>query len=228
MVIALKESVDLVELRGLQIRNLADCRPVIWMIRWKERAEHRHRREAVGTILVVLPALVQHDVPLIREFRLRQRGQKKSHPVRFHPERELERAGGYDFPTKLPLQTHDASSFDEAFVAKFDPGQTGSNSLIYSTILGNTYYGYGKSIAAYTDSSGNYRVFLPSLRTNASGPSWASGPTPGTSVPMSQFFVATPSSTAAQINAALAQGCNLFFTPGVYSIDQTLNVTGRA
>jgi len=76
----------------------------------------------------------------------------------------------------------------------------------------------------YVDSSGNYRVFLPSLRTNASGPSWNGGPTPGTSQPMSQFFVARPSNTAAQINAALAQGCNLFFTPGVYNIDQTINV----
>jgi hypothetical protein len=77
----------------------------------------------------------------------------------------------------------------------------------------------------YVDSSGNYNVFAPSLRTSASGPSWASGPTPGTSIPMSQFFVATPSNTAAQINAALASGCNLLFTPGVYNIDQTLNVT---
>jgi F5/8 type C domain len=77
----------------------------------------------------------------------------------------------------------------------------------------------------YIDSSGNYHVFLPSLRTNASGASWAGGPTPGTSLPMSQFFVATPSDTAAQINSALAEGCNLFFTPGVYNINQTLNVT---
>jgi riboflavin synthase alpha subunit len=78
----------------------------------------------------------------------------------------------------------------------------------------------------YVDSSGNYNVFEPSLRTNASGPSWSgSSNTPGTSVPMSQFFVATPSNTAAQINAALAQGCNLLFTPGVYSINQTINVT---
>jgi hypothetical protein len=77
----------------------------------------------------------------------------------------------------------------------------------------------------YVDSSGNYHVFEPSLRTNASGPSWANGPTPGTSVPMSQFFVVTPSNTAAQMNAALAQGCSLFFTPGVYNINQTINVT---
>jgi hypothetical protein len=77
----------------------------------------------------------------------------------------------------------------------------------------------------YVDSAGNYHVFTPSLRTNSSGASWANGPTPGTSLPMSQFFVATPSNTAAQMNAALAQGCSLFFTPGVYNIDQTLNIT---
>jgi F5/8 type C domain/Putative Ig domain len=77
----------------------------------------------------------------------------------------------------------------------------------------------------FVDTSGNYHVFEPSLRTNASGPSWNSGPTQGTSVPMSQFFVVTPSNTAAQMNAALAQGCSLFFTPGVYNIDQTLHVT---
>ena len=78
----------------------------------------------------------------------------------------------------------------------------------------------------YVDSSGNYNVFEPSLRTNAVGPSWSpTSNTPGTSVPMSTFFVATPSDTAAQINSALTEGCNLLFTPGVYSINQTLNVT---
>ncbi|MET7997521.1 hypothetical protein ABZU76_42240 [Amycolatopsis sp. NPDC005232] len=71
----------------------------------------------------------------------------------------------------------------------------------------------------------NYRVFLPALRTNASGPSWAAGSTPGTSLPMSQFRVVKPGDTAASINSSLAAGCNLFFTPGVYHLDQTLNVT---
>ena len=77
----------------------------------------------------------------------------------------------------------------------------------------------------YVDGSGNYRVFLPSLRTNSSGPSWASGSTPGTSQPMDQFYVVKAGDTAATINAALAQGCNLFVTPGVYHLSQTLNVT---
>ncbi|WP_409464682.1 hypothetical protein [Amycolatopsis sp. GA6-003] len=77
----------------------------------------------------------------------------------------------------------------------------------------------------YVDEGGDYRVFLPSLRTNASGPSWANGGTPGESVPMSQFRVVKPGDTAASINSSLDSGCNLFFTPGTYHLDQTLNVT---
>jgi hypothetical protein len=76
----------------------------------------------------------------------------------------------------------------------------------------------------YIDGAGRYRVFLPSLRTNASGPSWASGSTPGTSLPMSQFYVVKAGDTASTINAALNSGCNLFFTPGIYNINQTLNI----
>jgi len=77
----------------------------------------------------------------------------------------------------------------------------------------------------YVDGSGKYRVFLPSSRTNASGPSWANGGTPGSSLPMSQFYVVKAGDTASSINNALSQGCNLFFTPGVYHLNQTLNVT---
>ncbi len=77
----------------------------------------------------------------------------------------------------------------------------------------------------YIDSTGKYRVFVPSLRTNSSGASWNVGsPTPGTSLPMSQFYVAKPGVTGATLNAALAAGLNLFFTPGVYSIEQPINI----
>jgi len=74
----------------------------------------------------------------------------------------------------------------------------------------------------YVDGSGAYRVFVPSLRTNASGSSWPN--TPGSSLPMTQFYVVTPGATATTINNALNQNCNLFFTPGVYHLNQTLNV----
>jgi hypothetical protein len=77
----------------------------------------------------------------------------------------------------------------------------------------------------YLDSSGNYEVFVPALRTNVQGTSWGSGSEAGTSLPISQFYIATPSDTAETINSALAQGKNLLFTPGIYNIDNTINVT---
>ncbi|WP_307561897.1 discoidin domain-containing protein [Streptosporangium lutulentum] len=76
----------------------------------------------------------------------------------------------------------------------------------------------------YADASG-YRVFVPSKRTDARGVSWANGSTPGTSIPLSQFYVAKPGDTAATINAALAQGLHLLLTPGIYNINQPINVT---
>jgi uncharacterized protein involved in high-affinity Fe2+ transport len=78
----------------------------------------------------------------------------------------------------------------------------------------------------YTDSSGNYNVFVPSVETNSSGPSWANGNTPGTSLSVNNtFYIVNSSSTITTINAALAAGENLLFTPGVYSYASTINVT---
>ncbi len=77
----------------------------------------------------------------------------------------------------------------------------------------------------YTDASGNYNVFVPSVQTNSSGTTWANGATPGTSIPISKFFVAQPSSSVASINSALASGQNLIFTPGIYNLSQSINVT---
>ena len=70
--------------------------------------------------------------------------------------------------------------------------------------------------------NGAYSVFVPSLQTNTSGTSWPN--TPGTSIPMSQFYVVKAGDTATTINNALNQNCNLFFTPGVYHVNQTINV----
>ena len=76
----------------------------------------------------------------------------------------------------------------------------------------------------YVNSAGDYRVFVPSVRRNSSGTSWGSGPTAGTSIPIEQFFVATPSSGVQAIDNALSRGQNLIFTPGVYDIDKTIKV----
>ncbi|HLV99980.1 MAG TPA: hypothetical protein VKT82_15025 [Ktedonobacterales bacterium] len=77
----------------------------------------------------------------------------------------------------------------------------------------------------YIDSSGNYNVFVPALRTNSAVVSWANGSPAGTSLPISQFYIAQPSDTAATINNALAQGLNLLFTPGVYQLNGAIQIT---
>ncbi|WP_406345673.1 discoidin domain-containing protein [Streptomyces sp. NBC_00648] len=71
----------------------------------------------------------------------------------------------------------------------------------------------------------DYKVFVPAKRTNARDVSWGSGATPGSSVPLSQFYVVKPGATAATINQALAQGLNLLFTPGIYHVDRPIEVT---
>lgn len=77
----------------------------------------------------------------------------------------------------------------------------------------------------YLDGS-NYAVYVPALRTNTAGITWASGQTPGTSIPIDQFHVARAGvDTAATVNAALAQGKNLLFTPGIYGLNDTIRIT---
>lgn len=69
-----------------------------------------------------------------------------------------------------------------------------------------------------------YKVFVPAKRVNARGTSWGNGTPQGTSIPLSQFYVVKPGTSAATMNQALAQGLHLLFTPGVYHVDQTIQV----
>ncbi|WP_326665207.1 discoidin domain-containing protein [Streptomyces sp. NBC_00385] len=69
----------------------------------------------------------------------------------------------------------------------------------------------------------DYKVFVPAKRTNARGVSW-NGTPQGDSIPLSQFYVVKPGASAATINAAVQQGLHLLFTPGIYHVDQTINI----
>jgi hypothetical protein len=77
----------------------------------------------------------------------------------------------------------------------------------------------------YQDASGRMRVFVPSVRHDTSGPSWANGNTPGTSLSLNSFYVVDARSTVRDINEALKDGDNLLFTPGVYQVPSTIQVT---
>ncbi len=77
----------------------------------------------------------------------------------------------------------------------------------------------------YMDSEGHYNVFVPSVQHNTVGTTWAHGATPGLSIPLKRFFIAQPTDSAAKINAALRAGRNLILTPGIYHLDQSIEVT---
>ncbi len=76
-----------------------------------------------------------------------------------------------------------------------------------------------------TDSAGNYSVFVPAVQHNSAGTTWGSGPTPGTAIPISKFFIASPSTPVPAIDVALALGKDLILTPGVYDLKAPIVVT---
>jgi hypothetical protein len=77
----------------------------------------------------------------------------------------------------------------------------------------------------YVDSNGNYNVFVPAVQTNSAGTTWANGPTPGSSIPIKAFFIATPATPILEIELALLFGKNLIFTPGIYDLNFPVVVT---
>jgi hypothetical protein len=76
----------------------------------------------------------------------------------------------------------------------------------------------------YTDTSGNDNVFVPAVQDNSSGPAWSGGSEAGASLPIQDFFVASPSTPVSTINGALAKHRDLLLTPGVYTLSQAIVV----
>jgi hypothetical protein len=76
----------------------------------------------------------------------------------------------------------------------------------------------------YVDGDGNFNVFVPALQKNSAGVTWANGPAAGSSIPISDFYIAKPTDSVAVINLALAFGKNLILTPGVYQLDRPLHI----
>src|SRR6266480_2138594 len=77
----------------------------------------------------------------------------------------------------------------------------------------------------YLDAAENYSVFVPSVQRNSVGTTWAGGATPGSSISIKRFFIAQPTDSAATINNALGSGRDLILTPGIYQLDQSIEVT---
>ncbi|KAK8001041.1 hypothetical protein PG991_013263 [Apiospora marii] len=80
----------------------------------------------------------------------------------------------------------------------------------------------------YIDDGGRYAVFVPSLQRDTQGASWSAGQhTPGKSLDVeAEFHIAqSATSSAASINEALRAGKHILLTPGVYQVDEPLQVT---
>ncbi|MFD9129629.1 adenylyl cyclase [Kitasatospora sp. NPDC059571] len=75
------------------------------------------------------------------------------------------------------------------------------------------------------DAHGSYHVFVPALRRNSTGTTWAAGKAAGHSIPLSEFHVARPGDSARTLNRALAQGRHLLFTPGIHQLSAPLQVS---
>ncbi|KAK9420852.1 putative Glycosyl hydrolase catalytic core-domain-containing protein [Seiridium unicorne] len=78
----------------------------------------------------------------------------------------------------------------------------------------------------YITRDGNYAVFVPALQTTTQGPSWTQGATPGNSISIDDFYIAQPpTANASSINSALKSGKHVLFTPGVFLLDEAIEVT---
>jgi pectate lyase-like protein len=76
----------------------------------------------------------------------------------------------------------------------------------------------------FVDDAGRWNVRVPSAQRESSGTSWADGETPGRTIPITEFLVATPSTPVQQINNHLARGGHLLLTPGVYDVARSIEV----
>jgi hypothetical protein len=79
----------------------------------------------------------------------------------------------------------------------------------------------------FIDSNGNYFVMIPKLETHGTrGITWQDGVTPGVPLPIGRFYLADPEKdTAASINAALKQGKDLLLTPGIYHLENSIQIS---
>ena len=77
----------------------------------------------------------------------------------------------------------------------------------------------------FSDPDGATGVFVPAVQRDTRGATWrASEGTPGKSLALESFFIASPADTAGRINAALATGKNLILTPGVYKLESSIAI----
>jgi len=90
------------------------------------------------------------------------------------------------------------------------------------TIIDKTPLIKEKPYLVFDAAKNQFALNVRTRRRNVAGTDWQ---IVGTNIPISSFYIVKTGDNAASINAALQQGKNLFITPGVYHLNDTLNVT---
>jgi len=115
-------------------------------------------------------------------------------------------------------------NWNEVFMGVDHPF-TGSWPGKHTTVVATTPVVREKPFLTF-DAEAGYQVFVPSLRTDSTGPSWSAGvQSAGSAVAIKEFFIARPGDTAQTINAVLSAGKNVLFTPGIYDLSDSIKVT---
>ncbi|MFB6611430.1 adenylyl cyclase [Agromyces sp. NPDC056379] len=97
------------------------------------------------------------------------------------------------------------------------PTGTGNKTVVDETPINR------ESPFLYLDGD-DYKVFVPKAKADTRGHDWSTDAAAGDSLDLSEFFITKPGDTADELNAALASGRNLLVTPGVYELDEALQV----
>ena len=104
------------------------------------------------------------------------------------------------------------------------PAQNFNNGGVYTTLA--TCPVTEEEPFLYTDSQGNYNVFVPAVQDNSSGPAWASGTEAGHLRPAVEVLRGQPRHVGRWPSTSrLALGKDLILTPGVYDLDQPILVS---
>ena len=107
-------------------------------------------------------------------------------------------------------------------------GKTNWNKRGHNTIVDSTPVDREKPFLYFDEESDSYKVFVPALRKNSSGISWSEDNMgEGTSLSVDDcFYIANPDKDNAQtINEQLKIGKNIIFQPGIYHVNEPIQVT---
>lgn len=96
-----------------------------------------------------------------------------------------------------------------------------------TTVINNTEKIREKPFLYFDSDADEYKVFVPSMRKNAEGISWGYNDMgAGTSISLDKFYVARSDRDSAKtINEKLAAGYNIIFAPGVFYVEEPIEVT---